>query len=323
MLASNKVKYFLQTLGPIIFIYILFQIDYQLLFEEIKLLKWPFLILATFFMIFEIAIKSLRWQCILSSLGIMISKGKCLNLHWLGIFVGTITPGRLGELIKIYFLKNKGYSAFRSFFSVILDRIIDIFVLLFFGFLIFIFFLRDIGTYMIILSIIFLLIIILIFLLFDQRSWLNKFFGKTIQKIFPVDFKNYSRFTFSKLWKGIKSLEKKQVIYFLIYLSIGWLFYFSSRYFIALSLGLDLSFVNISIISILVAIVTILPISVAGLGTREAAVIYLFGLFSLTKETALLFSLLIFTIDILAVSFGLIPYLKESFLIKNIKKQID
>ena len=320
---NKKIKYFLQVLGPIIFIYILFQIDYQLLFEEIKLLKWPFLVLATIFMILEIMIKSLRWQCILSSLDIILSKSKCLSLHWLGIFVGVITPGRFGELIKIYFLKNKGYSAFRSFFSVILDRIIDIFILLFFVFLIFIFFLRDIGTYMIVLSIILLLIIILIFLLFNQKSWLNKFFGKIIQKVFPINFKDYSNFSFSKLWQGIKTLRKKQIIYFSIYLIIAWLFYFISRYFIALSLGLNLSFLNVSIISILVAIVTILPISVAGLGIREVSVIYLFSLFGLNKEIALLFSLFIFTIDIFAVSFGLIPYLKESFLIKNTKKQID
>lgn len=323
MLTGKKIKYFLQILGPIIFIYILFQINYHLLFEEIKLLKWHFLILAIFIMIFEIIIKSLRWQCILSSLNIIISKIKCLELHWLGIFVGVITPGRLGELIKIYFLKNKGYSAFRSLFSIILDRIIDILILLFFSVLIFIFFLKDIGIYMIVLSIILLLIIILIFLLFNKESWLNKFFGKIIQKVFPMNFKNYSNFSFSKLWQGIKTLKKKQIFYFLIYLIIAWFFYFLSRYFIALSLGLDLSFLDISIISILVAIVTILPISIAGLGTREVAVIYLFGLFNLNKETALLFSLLIFTTDILVVSFGLIPYLKESFLIKNIKKQID
>jgi len=317
---NKKIKYFLRILGPLIFIYILFQIDYSLLFKEIKLLKWYFLVLAVIFMILEIAIKSLRWQCILSSLGIIISKSKCLSLHWLGIFVGVITPGRLGELIKVYFLKNKGYNAFCSLFSVILDRIIDIFILLFFGFLIFIFFLRDVGAYMIVLSIILLLIIILIFLLFDQRSWLNKFFGKIIQKFFPIDFKDYSRFSFSKLWNGIKSLRKKQIIYFSIYLIVGWLFYFFSRYFIALSLDLNLSFFNISIISILIAIVTILPISVAGLGTREVAVIYLFSLFGLATEIALIFSLLIFTIDILAVSLGLIPYLKELNLINKIKQ---
>jgi glycosyltransferase 2 family protein len=320
MVFKKNVKKFFQILGPIIFIYILFQIDYRFLFEEIKLLKWHFLILAVFFMLFEVAVKSFRWQCILSSLRIIISTGECLSLFWLGLFVGVITPGRFGELIKVYFLKNKGYSAFRSFFSVILDRIIDIFVLLFFGFLIFIFFLRDIGAYMIIFGAVLLLIIILIFLLFDQRSWLNRFFGKIIQKVFPVDFKKYSRFSFKKLWQGVKNLEKKRIAYFAIYLFIGWLLYFLSRYFIVLSLGVELSFFDVSIISILVAIVTMLPISVAGLGTREAAVIYLFSLFSLNKEIALLFSLLIFTVDLLAVSFGLIPYIKESSLINKIRK---
>jgi uncharacterized protein (TIRG00374 family) len=263
-------------------------------------------------MILEIAVKALRWQCILSSLGIFISKTKSLSLHWLGIFVGVVTPGRLGELIKIYFLKDKGQSAFRSFFSVILDRIIDIFVLLFFGFLIFVFFLRSIGIYMMILSAILLLIIIFIFLLFDQRSWLHKFFGRVIKKVFPVDFADYSHFSFKSLWQGIKNLEKKQVLFFLIYLTIGWLFYFLARYLIALALGLELSFLSVAVISILVAIVTILPISVAGLGTREAAIIYLFGLFALNKETALLFSLFVFAIDMLVVSLGIIPYLKLS-----------
>lgn len=320
MLAGNKAKYFLQILGPIIFIYILSRIDYRLLFEEIKLLKWPFLLLAVFFMLFEIAAKSFRWRCILSSLGIAISTGKCLGLFWLGLFVGVITPGRFGELIKIYFLENKGFSAFRSFFSVILDRLIDIFMLLFFGLLIFIFFLRDVGIYMITLSAILFLIVVFIFLLFDQRSWLHKFFNKIIQKILPIDLKKYSHFSFKGLWQGIKNLEKKQIVYFLIYLSVGWLLYFFSRYLISLSLDIDLSFFDVSIISILVAIVTLLPISVAGLGTREAAVIYLFSLFGLNKETALLFSLLVFTVDLLAVSFGLIPYLKESSLINKIKR---
>ncbi|MBU1255770.1 flippase-like domain-containing protein, partial [Patescibacteria group bacterium] len=108
-----------------------------------------------------------------------------------------------------------------------------------------------------------------------------------------------------------------------IYLIISWFVYFSARYAIALSLGLNLSFIDITIISSSMALMSILPISIAGLGTREATAIYFFSLFSLSKESALLFSLLVFTTDILVVSFGLIPYLKENFSIKNIKKQID
>ncbi len=144
---KNKIKTFLQLLGPLIFIYILFQIDYQLLFREMKLLKWSFLFLSLVLMVLEIIIKSLRWQVLLSSLGIAISKMKAISLHWLGVFVGFVTPGRIGEAIKVYFLKNKGHSAFHSLFSVILDRVVDIIILLFLGILVFVFFLRQIGLY--------------------------------------------------------------------------------------------------------------------------------------------------------------------------------
>jgi len=238
------------------------------------------------------------------------------------IEIKKITPTEIsfGELIKVYFLKNKGYNSFRSFFSIILDRIADVFVLLFFNALIFVFFFKDVDIYVISIGFFLLLVTVFIFLLMDQRSYFNKLFSRLIGKFFSIDFKDYNRFTFSKLWQGIKGLKKKEVIYFFIYLFISWFVYFSARYAIALSLGLNLSFIDIAIISSSMALVAILPISIAGLGTREATAIYFFSLFSLSKESALLFSLLVFTTDILVVSFGLIPYLKENFSIKNIKK---
>ncbi|OGZ35749.1 MAG: hypothetical protein A3I88_02580 [Candidatus Portnoybacteria bacterium RIFCSPLOWO2_12_FULL_39_9] len=320
MLSHKKIKIFFQILGPLVFLYILSKIDYQFLFEEIKLLKWHFLILAVGLMIFKITFKALRWRIILLSLNVSISKISALNLYWSGALTGLATPGHFGELIKVYFLKNRGHNVFHSFFSLILDRIIDILTLLIFGFLIFLFFLKNIGVYVISLGLIFLFIIIFIFLILDQRTFLHKVFNKLFQRFLPVDFSDYSRFSFSKFFKGLKDLKKKEVFYFFAYLIIGWFFYFLSRYLVALSLGLDLSFMTITAISILVAIITALPISIAGLGTREAAVIYFFSLFGLNKEIAVLFSLLIFTVDILVISLGLIFYLRELSLINKVKQ---
>jgi uncharacterized protein (TIRG00374 family) len=234
--------------------------------------------------------------------------------------LGVVTPGRIGELIKVYFLKDQGHSVFRSFFSVILDRIIDIFILLLLATLIFFFFLPEIGVYLVIFGAMLLIPIIFIFLLIDQRSYLHRVFGKLIKKLIPFDFNDYNRFDFNKFWQGIRNLKRGDTISFFVYLVAGWFFYFAARYFIALSMGLELSFVDVATISVLVAIVSILPISIAGLGTREITVIYLFGLFNINKETALLFSLLIFTIDLIITSLGLIPYLKESLLINRVKK---
>jgi len=321
MVSNKKIKNFLHLLGPLILVYILFKLDYPVLYGKIKLLKWQFLVLAEIFMILEILVRSLRWRTILSSLGIAISKTSAFFLFWLGAFVSIITPGKIGELIKAYFLKKKGFSVFRSFFSIVLDRIIDIFTLLFFGFLIFLFFSKGIGIYIAFFAIILLIIVLFVFLLMDQRSFFNKIFGWLIQKIFPVDFNDYSRFTFAKFWQGIRSLKKNELLNFFIYLIFGWFVYFSARYLIALSLGLDLSFINVSIISVSASIVALLPISIAGLGTREAVVIYFFGIFGIDKEIALLFSLLILTADLIITSFGLIPYLKESALINKIKQE--
>lgn len=320
MARNKKLKIFLQILGILIFIYILSQINYPVLLKELKMLKWQFLILAFFIMIAEIIFRSLRWRVILSSLNINISLLESLSLFWLGAFFSIITPGRIGELIKVYFLKNKGAGIFRSFLSVVLDRLIDIFILLIFSFLVFMFFLKAVGIYMIFFAGILLAGIIFIFLIINEKSLFHRIFGKMIQKIFSVDLSNYNRFSFKKLWEGIRGLEKKQVFYFFVYLAASWILYFLAKYAIGLSLGIKLSFVNLAIVSVLIMLANTVPISIAGLGTREAAVIYFLGLFGINRETALLFSLMIFFVDILIISFGLIPYMRESALIDNFKK---
>lgn len=316
----KKFKFCLQILGPLIFIYILFQIDYRLIFKEIKLLKWHFLIFSLILMIAETIIRSLRWRVILSSLNITISRAKSLSLYFAGGFMGIITPGHIGEVIKVYFLKNKGHSAFRSLFSVILDRLIDIVVLLVLGFLVFVFFMRQIGVYIAIISVVLAMGVIFIFMLINPDSYLHKLFGAVIQKIIPIDFNNYNKFTFKKFWRGLKELHKKDIFLFLIYLAIGWLFYFYARYMISEALGLNLSLLNVVIVSVLSTIVSILPISVAGIGTREVTIIYVFSLFGINKEAAVLFSLFIFTINIASVAIGFIPYIRESALINKVKK---
>ncbi len=317
---KKKIQFFLKAIGILVFIYILSKIDYKIIFRQIASLKWQFLILTVILMVAEIIFRSLRWRVILSSLGISVSKMESLNLYWLGSFFSVITPGRFGELIKIYFLKNRGGSVFRSFFSILIDRLLDIFILLLFSFLVFLFFLKSVGIYMIFFTLILVVALVFIFLVINQNSFFHRIFGKLIQKIFPLDFSDYSHFTFKKLWEEIKGLKKKQVLYFFVYLAIGWLLYFSVKYTISLSLGLNLSFINLGIVSVLIILANTLPVSIAGLGTREAAIIYFFSLFGINKETALLFSLLVFSADMLIVCFGLIPYMKESALINKVKK---
>lgn len=318
-MSKKAIKIVLHLVGPLIFLYIISQISFSNLLASFSVVN-VWLILAAFLaMILEIFVKAIRWRVILASLDIHISKTKSVSLFWLGAFAGIVTPGRLGELAKVYFLKNKGNDAFRSFFSVILDRLIDIVFLLFLGLLIFAFYLRSLGSYLIVFGAAALLATVLIFVLLDQRSLVNKLFGRLLKFVVPINFDDYNRFTFAKFWNGLRGLKAGDLLHFSFYLLAAWLLYFLSRYLIALSLGLDLSFIDIAVVSVAIAIVSALPISVAGLGTREAIVIYFFGLFGIKPETALLFSLLILVTDLLSVACGFIPYYKEASLIDRVK----
>jgi len=308
---NKKVKYLLHFLGPIIFIYILFQIDFSLVKKGLADLNIYLLLGSVLLMIIQVFPRSQKWQVILRGLAIKITRLEAVSLYWLGTFVGVITPGRLGELIKVYFLKRKGYSAFNSFVSVLIDRITDILLLLCLGFLASLFFLKQISLYILILGLALLVFLALFFFLIDKRI--------LIKKIFPIKLEQDQQFSFSEL---IKKFKVDRVILFLFYLVVSWLGYFFSRYLVVLSLDLKFSFLDIILISALTAIVTMLPISIAGLGTREAAVIYLFGLFAISKELALLYSLIIFSVDLLTLSLGIIPYFRESVLINKVK-QID
>jgi len=130
-MSLKKTKIFLHLLGPAVFIYILTQINFGFLKEKLLAVNVRFLVLSVILVIVQIALRGLKWRTALAGLGINLGGFGAINLYWLGTFIGAATPGRLGELAKVYFLKEKGYSAFRSFFSVFFDRLTDVLTLLF------------------------------------------------------------------------------------------------------------------------------------------------------------------------------------------------
>lgn len=75
-------------------------------------------------------LKSLRWKLLNKSFGINTSWKDALIFYLSAGFLSVITPGRLGEFAKIYFLQKKYHiNLLAATSSVILDRIWDVLVL--------------------------------------------------------------------------------------------------------------------------------------------------------------------------------------------------
>jgi glycosyltransferase 2 family protein len=78
---------------------------------------------------------------------------------------------------------------------------------------------------------------------------------------------------------------------------------------LAKSLGIEVSFLAMGWIRCVVVLISMIPISIAGLGIREGSFILLFRPFGILDEEALAFSLLVFTVNVVLV--GLIGGLIE------------
>ena len=86
-----------------------------------------------------------------------------------------------------------------------------------------------------------------------------------------------------------------------------------SFWFISRSLGVEIGFLTLIWINSVVELVQLLPISIAGLGPREASMVYMLRFYGVTDSVGLAFSLIIFVLRIATVLPGGVFVLKDAF----------
>ena len=93
---------------------------------------------------------------------------------------------------------------------------------------------------------------------------------------------------------GLKQLSLTALTAATLLTAIAYFVLFLQSYLIAVALGVPLSFWQVAYAMAIGSVVTLLPISVSGLGTREAAVVAFLGTHGVPANLALGFSLLVF-----------------------------
>ena len=91
----------------------------------------PFdLALATACLVLQHLLKGKRWQLILASQRLQYGFGEAQRMYWSALFIGVVTPGRLGELSRLAYLKQDGVPLGQAMAGVIVDRLLDLIVMM-------------------------------------------------------------------------------------------------------------------------------------------------------------------------------------------------
>lgn len=233
--------------------------------------------------------------------GIPISEFQALEIHLRSIFYGLFLPGgnlTLGA-IRSYQLSGPYRKIEGAIVCVIFDRIILTITVLIIGICLWwIDFRSDFTSIGISLAIVFGALLLLFTLIINQRG-----LGQVMRRFKRVvlDFvprKGRELFTSLDQYKNL-SLNFLALILFLSITAhlLGVLAF----YFLGIALEMNLSFVTLGWIRTVVAIISMIPITISGLGVREGALILLLNPYGVSGKDTLALSFLIFGASRLSV----------------------
>jgi len=286
--------FLMRLIGLIIIVFILSRIDIHKTLQILKSIKLIPALVVTLTSVLMILLRAVRWQILMKGQGINIDFLAAVEIYAAGYFIGSITPGRVGEFSKAYYLK-KVYpdSRWDAIASITVDRLLDVAFVLLTGIcaLIYLHFLSTIT------SILLLLTGITIFCLLGINKRIVSFILHSIFNFPPAKYilKKHSQVT-EGITQGIISLTGRGLI-LPIFITVSiYTLYFLQAHILACALGFNTGTIEIGLALSCAMVLSMLPITIAGLGTREAGLIFFLGRIGMGAEEAVSFSLAIFLI---------------------------
>ena len=286
-----KIKKYLPIIGIVIFLYILFKLNISNVLKEISHANFFFILLASCFILFSWITTTLKWFIIAKRQKIDVPFYYAFKINLISIFYGFITPSRIGSIIRIDYLKkfNKNRLG-KGISNYILEKFLDI-GSLFFLVLISSFVLKKILSINYFHYALFGLVIFLVFfLIFRDRETSKKMLRIFYVKFVPEKIKNRFRESFYSFYEDMP--EKRYFVLFFFFSIINWIVLYSILYFIGLAIGINISFFYFLLFMPIVTIIGQIPITINGLGTKEAAMISLFGLLGVSATKIFSMSLI-------------------------------
>lgn len=310
-----KVSRFLPLIGIILFLYIIWNMDLVKIFEFLKNINLLYLILPILIIAPMMILNGLKWKVLIKSYDIDYPLLKSISARLVGFSIGIITPGRLGDLSRAYYLKEKT-SLGKALTTVVVDRIIDILILLclaIMGIFAFMMSYTYYTTMYIFIGVFFVLFLILLFLI-SKKGFTCLVLKPFFKRLIPERYKSKISEIFHEFYDGLEIMRRRKP---LILISAAvciavWFIAIFQYYLLALALNIPLSYQFLIIVTPITLLLDSLPISFLGLGTRDAAMIFFFSFISLPAELAISFSLLLLFINYFITGFaGLLIWFKN------------
>lgn len=275
--------------------------------------NWPLLCAGVLLFSVCLALCNWRWKILLAAQGINMTFRRTMMLYFIGQFFSSFMPGATsGDLFKaIYIAKESGSQKTEAVATVFIDRIIGLLALILLTSVVTVlrldFFLSTPQTKGV--------MIFNIILLLGMGFGLALVFGQNIFEKIPLFRKLEGKTALgkiiSKLYKAFQiCIKNPSVLAKTIGLSLlNHVVFIFCAIFIARSIGVSVSVIDFLTVFPIINAVAAIPLTPGGLGTRDAAAVFMLGLLDVAEPMALSISILVYLATIFWSFVGGVVYL--------------
>lgn len=287
-------KWLLHSVGIILFAFLVYRTDWDHLPHILRNTNWWLLLVICILHYALLWIKSARWRHLLTLQGVTVKSRDAFLYVLASTFVGTITPGRLGEFTKaIYLKRNNELNIGYGFASVLVDRLSDILLLAImaaFGMIL-------IAPWQGAESLGYLVLVGIfggMLPLLHSRSlgWLRNKASSQADRLLPAMFKH----ALGQFRQGLQDLLVSRTLMTLPYTVAAMTIWFFQVWLLAFAMHLPFSALQILGAVSIASFAAFIPISVGGLGSRDAVLLLLLSTAAVPDSSILSYSLGLFLV---------------------------
>ena len=289
-----KLRNLLPIIGIIILVYIIVTLDFGKILAVLRQIDPLYAFLSFFTLIPLLILVNIEWQLLLKRQKIRVSFWYSIKNFFIGYFYGFITPGGFGAYTRSLYLSEKsGAPLPKCISNIIIFNAIEFVAMMVFG-AVGAIFLSSIYPYLFFTIIVLLAVTFILYLFFFKKERSKKIFERLVRAQIFSTVRDRLENSIDSFYEDLPKF-KDVLLPFGLSLT-GWFLKFIILFFIAKLFSIEISLVYFIFIIAVGDVISSIPISIYGIGTRDAALITMFTVFGVAKEPVFSFTLFWFVV---------------------------
>jgi uncharacterized protein (TIRG00374 family) len=307
----RRLRPFAFLLGLVLFALLLRMVDLNATWDLLKKAHLGWVLAAFAFALPEVALKSMRLHALALRLHSELPFKDALWIYLSGQPLATITPGKIGDVARVWGLSRSSRLSIPSSLAVhVADKVYDLITLALLASIGLIDFLMHSGNHMpAVASLLGILLGILFMVLILHPDWMRAVVKPAVLFLSPGSLSKQLQTHGHEFYQNFQNLFKpaEKTIHPAFLSVLAWETTVVRAFFCTLALGIALPLPQLALLLPAVIVIELLPISILGFGTREAALFFFFASSQSDYSALLSFSLLTLLVGPLTIAVLGIP----------------